>query len=139
MSSVVESAMVYYEDLDPIGVLHNSKYTVLFERAHLTYWAREGWPFDPATAAATGFVYMVKASSLTYHAPISRTGPVHVRMWIDRIGNTSLTYGFQVLSEDETVLHADGSRVFVHIDPATARSAPIPEDQRAAVKPLVAD
>jgi acyl-CoA thioesterase FadM len=32
--------MVYYEDLEPIGVMHNSKYAVLFERAQLTYWAR---------------------------------------------------------------------------------------------------
>jgi acyl-CoA thioester hydrolase len=82
-------------------------------------------------------VFMVKASSLTYHAPISRTGFVHVRMWIERIGNTSVTYGFQVLSEDETVLHAEGSRVLISVDTATARPAPIPADERAEVEPLM--
>src|SRR6516164_4914113 len=67
--------------------------------------------------------FVVKEFAITYHVPITRIGPVHVQLWLDRLGNTSAVYGFRVLSEDETVTHAEGRRVQVRLDPATLRPA----------------
>jgi acyl-CoA thioester hydrolase len=41
-----------------------------------------------------------------------------------------------VLSEDETVTHAEGRRVQVRLDPATLRPAAIGPELRAASRPL---
>jgi len=45
-------------------------------------------------------------------------------------------YGFKVLSEDESVIHAEGRRVQVRLDPATLRPAAIGPELRAASRPL---
>ena len=61
---------------------------------------------------------------------------MHVQLWLDHLGNTSAVYGFRVLSQDETVTHADGRRVQVRLDPATLRPAVIGPELRAASRPL---
>ena len=81
---------------------------LLLERALAAYGTRAGWAF----------------------------GPVHVQLWIDRLGNTSAVYGFRVLSADETVPHAEGRRVQVRLDPSTLRPAVIGPELRAACRPL---
>ena len=73
--------------------------------------------------------------AITYHVPITRAGPVHVRLWLDHLGNTSAVYGFRVLSDDETVTHAEGRRVQVRLDPATLRPAAIGPESRAVCRP----
>ncbi len=45
-------------------------------------------------------------------------------------------YGFRVLSQDETVTHAEGRRVQVRLDPGTLRPAAIGPELRAASLPL---
>ena len=80
--------------------------------------------------------FVVREFAITYHVPITRVGPVHVRLWLDHLGNTSAVYGFKVISEDETVTHAEGRRVQVRLDPATLRPATIGPELRAASGPL---
>jgi acyl-CoA thioester hydrolase len=41
------------------------------------------------------------------------------------------------LSEDRAVVHAEGYRVNVNLDPATLRPAPFSEELRAAAAPLL--
>ena len=40
-----ETVMVYFEDLDAMGVVHNGRYAALLERALAGYWTRAGWPY----------------------------------------------------------------------------------------------
>jgi acyl-CoA thioester hydrolase len=47
-------------------------------------------------------------------------------------------YGFKVRSDDGTVVHAEGRRVQVRLDPATLRPAPISAELRDACRPLLA-
>ena len=42
-----ETAMIYFDDLDAMGVVRNGRYVILFERALGAYWTRAGWPYDP--------------------------------------------------------------------------------------------
>ena len=49
-----------------------------------------------------------------------------------------MTYGFQVLSADHEVLHADGPRVVVNLDGQTLRPAPIGDDVWTLAAPLLA-
>jgi hypothetical protein len=46
-----EIVMVYFEDLDAMGVVHNGRYAVLLERALAAYWDRAGWSYDPGPSA----------------------------------------------------------------------------------------
>src|SRR5687768_15399103 len=44
---VFEPVQVYFDDLDAMGLLHNSRYALLVERAIGAYWGRLGWASDP--------------------------------------------------------------------------------------------
>jgi acyl-CoA thioester hydrolase len=136
MDGVIEPVMVHFEDLDAMGIVHNARYVLLLERALAAYWTKAGWPFDPSSRRFTEVFFVVKEFAITYHVPITRVGSVHVQLWLDHLGDTSAVYGFRVLSQDETVTHADGRRVQVRLDPATLRPAAIGPELRAASRPL---
>lgn len=136
MDGVIEPVMVHFDDLDAMGVVHNGRYVLLLERALAAYWTRAGWAFDPGAPHFKDVFFVVREFAITYHAPITRVGVVHVQLWLDHLGSTSAVYGFRVLSEDETVTHAEGRRVQIRLDPATLRPAVIAPELRAACRPL---
>jgi acyl-CoA thioester hydrolase len=136
MDGVIEPVEVHFDDLDAMGVVHNGRYVLLLERALAAYWTRAGWAFDPAGPRFNEVFFAVKEFAITYHVPITHVGPVHVQLWLDHLGSTSAVYGFRVLSEDETVRHADGRRVQIRLDPGTLRPAVIGPELRAASRPL---
>lgn len=133
-----ETVMVYFEDLDAMGVVHNGRYAILFERALAAYWARADWPYDPGHPRFAEVLFAVREFTITYHVPITRAGTVQVQLWLEHLGTTSAVYGFRVLSDDGVVVHAEGRRVQVRLDPATLRPAPIGAELRQACRPLLA-
>jgi acyl-CoA thioester hydrolase len=132
----VETVRVYFDDLDAMGVLHNGRYAVLFERALALYWERAGWGFDPSSPHFADVFFVVREFSITYHLPIAAVGDVQVHLWLEDLGTTSGVYGFRILSPDGSIVHAEGRRVQVKLDPATLRPSPIPEAVVADAKPL---
>jgi acyl-CoA thioester hydrolase len=132
-----EPVQIHFDDLDAMGVVRNGRYVLLLERALAAYWARAGWPFDPSQPRFAEVFFVVREFSITYHVPITRVGTVHVQLWIDHLGSSSAVYGFRVRSEDGTVVHAEGRRVQVRIDPATLRPAAIGPALREACRPLL--
>ncbi|HEV2635838.1 MAG TPA: thioesterase family protein [Actinocrinis sp.] len=133
----IEPVYVHFEDLDAMGVVHNGRYVLLIERALESFWTREGWPFDPSQPHFADIFFVVKQFGITYHIPITSVGPVGVQLWIDRLGSSSVVYGFRVLSADGSVVHAECRRVQVRIDPATMRPAPIGAALREACRVLL--
>ena len=133
-----ETVRIYFEDLDAMGVVHNGRYVMLFERALAAYWDRAGWTYDPSQPRFAEVLFVVKEFTINYHEPITRIGTVQVQLWLDHLGTTSVVYGFRVRSGDGTVVHAEGSRVQVRLDPATLRPAPISTELRDACRPLLA-
>jgi acyl-CoA thioester hydrolase len=133
-----ETVMVYFDDLDAMGVVHNGRYVTLLERALATYWAREGWPYDPGQPRFAEVMFAVREFAITFHVPIARVGTVQVELQIDHVGTTSVVYAFRVLSDDRTVVHAEGGRVQVRLDPATLQPAAIGPELREACRRLLA-
>jgi len=137
MDGVTETVEVHFEDQDAQGVVHNARYVLLLERALSAYWTKNGYPWDPSSPQFMDVFFVVKEFTITYHAPITRPGPISVRFWIDRLGNTSAVYGFRVVSQDEAITYAVGRRVQVRLDPATLHPAVIGPELRAACEPLL--
>ncbi|NUS71826.1 MAG: acyl-CoA thioesterase [Corynebacteriales bacterium] len=132
----IESVPVHFEDLDAMGVVHNGRYVLLLERALSAYWAERGWPFDPSRSHFADIVFAVREFTITYHVPINTVGFVAVHFWVERLGTSSVVYGFRVISQDHTVVHAEGRRAQVKIDPTNLRPAPIGDTLRDAIAPL---
>ncbi|TDD11532.1 acyl-CoA thioesterase [Nonomuraea deserti] len=136
-AGVHEPVQVHFDDLDAMGLLHNSRYALLVERAIGAYWQRLGWAPDPGRSAFKDVFLAVREFKVTYHAPVAGAGDLLVHFWMDRMGSTSGVYGFRVLSADRAVVHADGYRVNVNLDPATLRPTPFSAELRAAAGPLL--
>jgi acyl-CoA thioester hydrolase len=68
---------------------------------------------------------------------VTRPGEYAVHLWLERLGNTGLTYGFRFCSSDGTETYARGTRVLVRLDAATMRPAPWSEGFRAAGRALL--
>lgn len=132
-AGVLVRKRIYLDDLDGFGILHHARYAVLFDNAVIDFWADAGWSLDPSSS-----VLVIRELSLTYHQPIAGICEVDVHFWIERAGRTSVTYRFQVLSADHTVVHADGHRVVVNLDGQTLRPAPFGEDAWSIAAPLLA-
>ncbi|WP_336205049.1 acyl-CoA thioesterase [Nonomuraea sp. LPB2021202275-12-8] len=133
----IRTVQIHFDDLDAMGLLHNSRYALLVERAVSAFWADQGWTFDPATSRFKDVYLAVREFKITYNVPIMGAGEVLVEFWMDRMGRTSGVYGFRVLSADRSVVHADGYRVNVNLDPATLRPAPFSPEIREAATPLL--
>lgn len=137
LPGVTVLAEVHFEDLDPTGILHNTRYLPLLEHAVTTYWRSRGWHYDPRRSAFGDSLQVVRAQTITYLRPISDVGPVLVHFWIDRVGRTSYTYGFRFLSEDRTTVYCEGTRTHINLDPGTLAPKQLGDLVRAAAQPLL--
>ncbi|RMG11875.1 MAG: acyl-CoA thioesterase [Planctomycetota bacterium] len=126
---------VYFDDLDPYRILHNARYLLLFERTLGSFWRVMGFgdfQGEPET------FHLVRANQVEYLAPVKGTCEVRVRVWIERLGETSLTFGFRLMPLDEDRDCARGQRTIVCVDPSTWRPRPWSDDFRRQVSPWVA-
>jgi acyl-CoA thioester hydrolase len=115
---------VYFDDLDAFHILHNARYLLLFEHAIGSFWRQLGWAGVLDFNSNPDQYHLVRAVQLEYKRPVIGTGQVRVRVWIERLGRTSLTFGLRVMPLDEDVDHAVGRRTIVRIDPQNKRPVP---------------
>lgn len=129
---------VYFDDLDALQILHNSRYLLLFERTIGSFWTRTmGWGGVLEQARNPDSFHLVRANHLEYLRPVTRVGDVRVRIWVEKLGRTSLTFGLRILPLDEDLDYARGSRVLVCIDPKTRRPAPWSDELRSKIAPFL--
>jgi acyl-CoA thioester hydrolase len=131
---VVVPVRIYLDDLDGFGMLNHVEYARVFDHAVIDFWTEAGWVLDPSTS-----VQAIREVHLTFHQPVMQVGEVVVHLWVDEAGRTSVNYRFRVLSADHSVLHAEGSRRLVNLDPATLRPTPLTDEQWSYAAPLLAD
>ncbi|MFJ4847835.1 MULTISPECIES: acyl-CoA thioesterase [unclassified Streptomyces] len=119
---------VHFDDLDPYGMLHNSRYTVMVERAWNTYALSLG--FGAPDEAVPTF-YVVKAVSIVFDLPLTGAGAIAVHLWTERVGRTSASIGFRVCSRDGSSTYAHGTRTIVNVSGETMRPTEWSESHRA--------
>ncbi|MFG1891849.1 acyl-CoA thioesterase [Micromonospora sp. NPDC049051] len=133
----VAHVTVHFDDLDAFGLLHNSRYAVLLERALTGYWADRGVSYQAGQRSAPDVFHAVREFTIAYQAPVTGTGPVAVHFWLDYFNNSSARYSYRFQSTDGRTVHAEGQRSIVRIDPATMRPAPWTDTARAIASALL--
>lgn len=128
---------VYFDDLDPFEILHNSRYLLLFERTLGSFWRVLGLGGMQDPNSPDRF-HLVKTNHIEYVGPVKGEQEVRVRVWIERLGRTSLTFGFRLMPMDEDRVFALGSRTVVRVDPDDFRPTPWTPELRARLKSWVA-
>lgn len=127
---------VYFDDLDALQILHNARYLLLFERTIGSFWMRLGWGgLDEAHNPDR--YHLVRTNHIEYLRPVTGIGDVRVRIWVEKIGRSSLTFGFRLLPLDEDLDFALGSRVIVCVDPKTRKPTPWSDELRSQIAPYL--
>ncbi|QOC89838.1 acyl-CoA thioesterase [Micromonospora craniellae] len=130
-------AMVHFDDLDALGILHNARYALLLERAITAYWSDRGVAYRGGRATTPDVFHAVREFTITYRAPVTGTGPIAVHFWLEHFGTSSGEYAYRFHSLDDTTTYAEGRRAIVRLDPATMRPTPWTDAARAVAGTLL--
>lgn len=114
-----------WRDLDAFNHVNNANFMTYLEEARIRWFESLGEQWLTETVAP-----LLAAVQMNYRVPIPYPSRVMVELFADRIGNTSITIGHRIASEDGAVVHADGHVVIVWIDRRSGRPTPLPEQVR---------
>jgi acyl-CoA thioester hydrolase len=129
---------VYFDDLDPFEILHNARYLLLFERTIGQFWKRLGWGGTLDAQRNPDQFHLVRANTVEYLRPVMGVGEVRVRLEIQKLGRTSLTFRFRIMPLDQDLEYATGTRTIVRVDPESRRPVPWTSDFRETLAPYLA-
>lgn len=126
---LIRSSMpVRWRDLDAFNHVNNSKYLSYLEEARLQWMLNlPGQGMDEHVAP------VVAAAHLNYRRPIEWPNDVAIELFVERLGNTSVSVGHRIVAAgDADVLYCDGHVVLVWIDRDSGLAAPLPVPVRDA-------
>lgn len=124
-----------WSDNDIYGHVNNVAYYSYFDSVANRYLIEAGG-LDIHGGATIGFVVN---SSCDYHAPVAYPRNLDGGLRVDRLGNSSVTYGIAIFTEGIDTACANGSFTHVFVDRASNRPVAIPEAMRRALVALLAD
>ncbi|MCB9428006.1 MAG: acyl-CoA thioesterase [Actinobacteria bacterium] len=109
---------VYFDEMDPLGVLHNSRFAVHVERAQSALFEQLGYGWTDLSQRHEDIGYVVRATAMEFTAPVTSPGVMTVEVIAVRLGRTSATWGYRcaVSSGAQEVPVAQGTRVVVKAD-----------------------
>ena len=119
---------VRWRDLDAFNHVNNSKFLSYLEEARLR------WMMTlPGEWIDENVAPVVAAANINYRRPIAWPSEIVVELFVERLGNTSLTIGHRILEAgDDATLYADGNVVMVWIDRQRGQAAALPDSVRRA-------
>ena len=121
---------VHFDELDPMQMLHNSRFSAHVERAISAWFLANGGTWRLDVADNPDQFHVVRELHIEYLNPVLGPGSMRVDIWVEHLGNTSCVYGFLCASSDGKIPYARGQRTIVKLDPASRRPAPWTESFR---------
>jgi acyl-CoA thioester hydrolase len=121
-------ARVWFSDTDAQGVVYYGRYLPYFDHARTEYHRHLGG-FETG-----GCEFVMRASTVEYHAPARFDDLIEVFVRVARIGRTSVTYtnAANRLSDDTLLVTAEQTLVLIEL--GSRRPTQVPDDLRATVR-----
>ena len=119
---------VRWRDMDSFGHVNNAKYISYLEEARIRWLVGV-----PGLDMKGPVLPVVVNTNVNYRRPIVWPDDIVVELFVERLGNSSVTIGHRIVDQkDERVLYSDGNVVVVWMDTQTGKSAPLPDAIRNA-------
>ena len=128
-------ARVWFSDTDAQGIVYYGRYLPYFDHARVEYHRHLG--FRPVGGGGSEFV--MRASTVDYHAPARFDDLLEIFVRLKRIGRTSATYACAAYRMDDDVLMVTADQTLVLVDLAERRPTPVPDDFRAVMRAFEGD
>ncbi len=124
---------VWFSDTDAQGVVYYGRYLPYFDHARTEYHRHLG----PISLAGAEFV--MRASSVEYHAPARFDDLLECFVRISRLGTTSITYDCAAYRLPDEQLMVTASQTVVLVDMTSRRPLAVPEDAHALIRSFEGD
>lgn len=121
---------VGFSDTDAQGIVYYGRYLPYFDFARVEY-LRHLDLLEPDLGPRQ---FVMRASTVEYHAPAVFDELLEIFVRIGRIGNTSLTWNLCVHRHGDDELMCTADQVLVLVELAEQRPATIPESFRSQVR-----
>ena len=122
---------VYYEDTDAGGIVFYANYLKFFERAR-TEWLRAVGVSQQELAKDDGAIFVVKNTSVDYHAPARLDDVLDLTLRIQKLGRASVQF-VQEARCGATLLASASVKVGC-VDAATLRPRSLPDATAAKMR-----
>ncbi len=123
---------VRWSDVDAYGHVNNVVYLTYLEEARVALFARA-----EASQRRLDTGVVVARHEIDYRAPLlPRTTPVPVETWVRRLGNSSVTFGYEVVdtaADGTRTTYAVASSVLVPVNVRTGSPCRVTPEEKAAL------
>ena len=119
---------VRWDDIDAFGHVNNAKYLTYIQEARFQW---SYYQYASQNQKPTLVEMVVARAEVDFIAPIYEGGRFYdVTLWVESIGNSSFTLGYEVLG-DNGIVHARVKTVQVAVSMETKKSRPLSDEERA--------
>lgn len=125
---------IRYSDTDLQGVVFNGNYFTYFDDALADFFDVLGLP--ESVMAERGHDVTVARAEADFKSAGMPGETMVVGARVERIGNTSITFGLSIWDEDSERVVAEGREVYVILDRGTGRPVSVPDYLRTALEAL---
>lgn len=116
--------MPRYSDFDKMGILHNSKYAILYEEGRLAMAISTGYSFEEITK--NNITIVISEAKYCYKKPIFDIDKIIVELWIVYIKTYSIKIAFKITTDNGKTLNAIGYSIQAAINSQTKKLCKIP-------------
>ena len=120
-----ETLRVRFAETDAQGVVWNGHYLTYFDVAMTEYLRAMGLAYQQAVGE--GFEFVLAHFEIDYRAPAAFDDPIDVHTGINRIGNSSIIFGFEMTNSDNGLLLTRGEAIYVVLDRRTGTPTQVPD------------
>ncbi|HUP31944.1 MAG TPA: thioesterase family protein [Gaiellaceae bacterium] len=128
-------ARVWFSDTDAQGIVYYGRYLPYFDHARTEYHRHLGM----AGASPGRRQFVMRASTVEYHAPARFDDLLEIFVRLSRIGRSSATYECAAYRADDDALMVTAQQTLVLVDLEERLACPIPDEFRERMRAFERD
>jgi acyl-CoA thioester hydrolase len=122
---------VRFAETDMQAIVFNGNYLTYYDVAWTEYFRAIGIGYKDF--ASIGADTVLARTTMEFKAPARFDDVLEVYTRVSKIGNTSLTFDFEIYPQGGDVLVGSASSLYVCIDPASLRPVRVPDELRSRI------
>ena len=122
---------VRFADTDMQGIVFNGNYLTYYDVAWTEYFRAMGMAWKDIVE--TGADTVLARTTIEFKSPAHYDEVLEIYTRVSKIGNTSITFDFEIYPEGEGRLVGTSSSLYVCVDPKTLRPVRVPDVLRSRI------
>ncbi len=122
---------VRFAETDLQGIVFNGNYLTYYDVAWTEYFRAMGMAWKDIVE--TGADTVLARTTIEFKSPAHFDEVLEVYTRVSKIGNTSITFDFEIYPEGEERLIGTSSSLYVCVDPKTLRPVRVPDPLRSRI------